>query len=334
MYAKNKDEVSSLSLPPDPGAESRITSSLMRKLAIRGSFRVKPLEATKSMDARENLIYSIPAPDGGEVWPKRQWWWAKDRAYAALENNELYFTKDKKGEWSISYKQYLRDDSGEERRSKPFSILDGPYTQVGSALLREIFSEQGREIFQFPKPVELIERLITMLPLPDNAIFLDSFAGSGTLAHAVLKTNQQDQTKHRFILVEMLDYAQTITAERVRRVSNGYGEGASAVAPVGGGFDFYTIGEPIFTQDGLLNDAVGLPALRNYITYVEGIPSDCRIGPDNPYSPHLLGLNSDAAWLFNYDPDDTTCLNLEYLATLNFCPNNQLRPSSMPTDVF
>lgn len=318
MYAKNKDKVHSLSLPPDPGAEARYYKLQDEKVETRGPFRVKPLEATKSMDKRENLVYPIKAPDGTEVLPKRQWWWARERVEAALANNDLYFSKDKAGEWSVQYKQYLRDDSGEERRSKPFSILDGPYTQIGSATLRAIFADRGQEVFQFPKPVELIEHLLAMLPLPKDAIILDSFAGSGTTGHAVLRTNHQKDTNYRFVLVETLPYAKDVTAERVKRVIHGYGEGDAATPGVGGGFTFCTVGDVIFTSEGELNDAVGVDAIRSYVTYTERIPVEFRTEMSNPYSPHLLGLSADLAWLFNYEPTEATCLNLEYLSTLNF----------------
>lgn len=318
MYAKNKDKVHSLSLPPDPGAEARYYKFKDEKVHTRGPFRVKPLEATKSMDSRENLIYPIQAPDGTSVMPKRQWWWARERAEKALADNELYFSKNRQGEWSVQYKQYLRDDTGDERRSKPFSILTGPYTQVGSAMLRTIFSDRSHEVFQFPKPVELIEHLIAMLPLPKNALILDSFAGSGTTGHAILRANRYLGTKYRFILIETLDYAKDVTAERVKRVIEGYGEGSAAVPPLGGGFSYYTVGDTIFNEDGELNDEVALEEIRNYIAYSEGVPLEYRTAPDNPYSPHLLGLSDDVAWLFNYEPKEATCLNLEYLATLNF----------------
>lgn len=314
MYAKDKAKIQSLSLPPDPSAEARYYKLTDDKELTRGPFRVKPLEATKSMDRRENLVYPIRTPDGTEIMPKRQWWWSRERVEAAQVNGDLYFSKDRTGNWSVQYKQYLRDDSGDERRSKPFSILDGPYNQVGSALLREIFADRGHEVFPFPKPVELIEKLLAMLPLPKDALILDSFAGSGTTAHAVLKTNVKEGTNYRFILIETLDYAENLTAERVRRVSQGYGE----TPALGGGFNFYSVGGPVFTEAGELNDEVGLEALRGYMTYTEGIPAEHRTSQDNPYSPHLLGLSPDVAWLFNYEPAVATCLNFEYLSTLNF----------------
>lgn len=78
--------------------------------------------------------------------------------------------------------------------------------------------------FDTPKPARLIEMVIKVA-CNKNSIILDSFAGSGTTAHAVLNMNRQDGGNRRFILIEMMDYADTITAERVKRVINGYGEG-------------------------------------------------------------------------------------------------------------
>jgi adenine-specific DNA-methyltransferase len=285
MYAKKKENVDELSLPPDPGAEARYYKFKDENFASRGPYRIKPLEATKSMDRRENLVYPIPAPDGTEVWPKRQWWWAKERAHSALENGELYFSKGKSDNWSISYKQYLRDKEGSERRSKPFSIIDGIYTQNGSAALREIYFDHEHQVFQFPKPPQLIERLISMLNLDHDAIILDSFAGSGTTAQAALNINTQNKSNYRFILIEMMDYAETMTAERVRRVMSGYGDDSKQVAGLGGSFDYYTIGEPIFDADDTLNEAVGIDAIRLYVAHSEGIPSEDRTTQDNAYTP-------------------------------------------------
>ena len=78
--------------------------------------------------------------------------------------------------------------------------------------------------FDFPKPVQLIEYLLGFYSKPAS-IILDSFAGSGTTAHAVLNMNKNDGGNRKFILVEMMDYADSITAERVKRVIDGYGEG-------------------------------------------------------------------------------------------------------------
>ncbi len=77
------------------------------------------------------------------------------------------------------------------------------------------------DLFITPKPVSLVERILE-IGADDDALVLDSFAGSGTTAHAVLKANAKDGGTRKFILVESEDYADRLTAERVRRAINGY----------------------------------------------------------------------------------------------------------------
>jgi len=172
------------------------------------------------------------------------------------------------------------------------------------------------DVFDTPKPVRLIERVL-QIATNDDALVLDSFAGSGTTAHAVLKLNAQDGGNRRFILCEMMDYAETITAERVRRVMNGYGEGTKAVAGTGGAFDYYTVGDPLFLEDKNLNEAVGEAAIRNYVAYTESIAPAQQCGTDNAVSRYALGASDTALWLFYYEQDRITTLNLDFLASLN-----------------
>jgi adenine-specific DNA-methyltransferase len=94
-------------------------------------------------------------------------------------------------------------------------------TEGSKKLLLQIFSAEEDIGLHPPKPVELIERIIAIATGSDS-IILDSFAGSGTTAHAVLKANAKDGGNRRFILVEGEDYADTLTAERVRRAIRGY----------------------------------------------------------------------------------------------------------------
>ncbi|MHB1291673.1 MAG: site-specific DNA-methyltransferase, partial [Sulfuricella sp.] len=224
LYARNIEAIDSLWLPPDKEAEDKYYKYKDEKLAVRGPYRIKPLEATKSMDRRENLVYAIPAPDGTEVWPKKQWWWSKERALRALANNELVFTKTENG-YTVSYKQYLQDEDGNQRGAKPFSIIDGIYTQRGTADLAECFD--GTSIIQFPKPVELVKKLICVGDTGSkDGIVLDFFAGSGTTGHAVLEQNVADGGNRKFILVQLPEKTDNpeyptiadITRERVRRV--------------------------------------------------------------------------------------------------------------------
>ncbi|BBB60258.1 site-specific DNA-methyltransferase [Undibacterium sp. KW1] len=173
--------------------------------------------------------------------------------------------------------------------------------------------------FDTEKNVEVLDRIVGWITGENpNAIILDSFAGSGTTAHAVLNLNAKDGGNRRFILVETMDYAETMTAQRVRRVMTGYGEGSKSVPGLGGSFDFYTIGEPIFLDDDNFNESIGISVIRDYVAFTEGILESDRVGQDNPYSPHLLGLNSEIAWLFNYELDKVTVLDLHYLAGIRF----------------
>ena len=181
--------------------------------------------------------------------------------------------------------------------------------------LKKLFD--GESPFDTPKPVRLVSRVLDLVG-DKNALVLDSFAGSGTTAHAVLQRNAHDGGCRRFILIETESYADAITAGRVRRAIEGFGNGEHDANGLGGGFDFYTIGEPIFLADDNLNEAVGTEAIRSYVAYSEGIPAGDRAGTENPHSPYLLGLNRETAWLFYYAPDHATSLDLDFLSSLKF----------------
>ncbi len=147
-------------------------------------------------------------------------------------------------------KRYLSDV---QEGQPPNAILDPEivgYNASGTRTLRDIFGTGG--VFPQPKPVELIRYLVELLRDP-NAIVLDSFAGSGTTAQAVLDLNKQDGGDRRFILVECEDYADSITAERVRRVISGVpgAKNAELRGGFGGSFTYCTLGEPV-TAVGML----------------------------------------------------------------------------------
>lgn len=222
-YAADKQGLGRLELPPDPAAR-KYYKFKDDKFEKRGPYRLQPL-ATTSNDERENLRYAIPF-DGEEIWPEKQWQWEKSRTLAAQANGELVIAKPN-GKWSVSYKQYLRDEDGVERGAKPFSVLDGPYTQVGSAEVSGLLGDP--KIFPFPKPSELIRELVQYGHPEKDFIVLDFFAGSGSTAHAVLDLNAEDGGDRKFILVQLpepterQDYLTIadICEERVRRVITG-----------------------------------------------------------------------------------------------------------------
>jgi adenine-specific DNA-methyltransferase len=239
----------------------------------------------------------------------RVWRWGKDKALKGL-NKEIVGYKTTSGECRVVQKS--RHTSKVIRSM----LLDGDFqSRRGTAQVEEIF---GEKLFSFPKPIKLLEDFLFAGAASEDSIILDSFAGSGTTAHAVLKLNAQDGGNRRFILCETMDYAETITAERVRRVINGYGEGAKAVAGTGGGFDYYTVGEALFNEDQNLNEAVGEAAIRDYVAYTENIPTAFQCGKDgSQVSRYALGVSQTALWLFYYEREQVTSLNLDFLASLN-----------------
>ncbi|MBP5719214.1 MAG: site-specific DNA-methyltransferase, partial [Abditibacteriota bacterium] len=171
----------------------------------------------------------------------------------------------------------------------------------------------GDKRFNFPRPSALIQYLVGIATITTHdAIILDSFAGSGTTAHAVLNMNKADGGNRRFILVEMEDYADSITAERVRRVISGYGSGKSAVKGTGGSFSFYELGEPLMIDDEL-NEAVGTEKIREYVWFMETRQAYNPAPSENPF---LLGVYNDTAWYFYYKPSEITTLDFAFLSNI------------------
>lgn len=184
-------------------------------------------------------------------------------------------------------------------------------TETATRMLEQIFGK--KDAFNNSKNIEFIRLLISLIRKKD-ALVLDSFAGSGTTAHAVLDLNKQDGGNRKFILVEMMDYADTITAERVKRVIDGYGEGNKAVEGLGGDFSYYELGAPLFKEDKNLNEEVGEEEIRKYVYYMETKKPLDIAATDNPY---LLGKNNDTAYYFYYKKDQITTLNHEFLSMIN-----------------
>ncbi|TSE34566.1 DNA methylase [Tepidimonas fonticaldi] len=120
-------------------------------------------------------------------------------------------------------------------------------------------------------PTRLIQRILQIATDKDSLI-LDSFAGSGTTAHAVLKQNAEDGGNRRFILVEMdANIAQNVTAERVRRVAQGYTNAkGQAVEGLGGGFQFCRLStEPLFDANGQIRSDVSFAQLAEFVWFAE-----------------------------------------------------------------
>lgn len=239
-YAKDITKAPNLFLPPDRAA-LRYYRHRDENYEQRGPYRLQPL-ATTSMDERPNLRYPIAAPDRQEVWPDKQWQWAPNRAKAALDAGELVFTK-RKGKWVVSYKQYLRDEAGIERQSKPFSVIDGHYTQHGTYESMALFGLADK--FSFPKPEGLLRQLIGCCTAPGDWV-LDSFAGSGTTGAVAQKMGR------RWLMVELGEHCHTHIVPRLRKVVDGSDQGGISEAvgwKGGGGFRYYRLAPSLLERD-------------------------------------------------------------------------------------
>jgi adenine-specific DNA-methyltransferase len=126
--------------------------------------------------------------------------------------------------------------------------------------------------FDYPKPVELITYLLKIGAAEEDALVMDSFAGSGTTGHAVLKQNSEDGGNRRFILAEMdSDIARDTTAERLRTVAKGYTDSNGlAFEPLGGGFQYCKLSqEPLFLPDGSIREDVTFSQLAEFVWFIE-----------------------------------------------------------------
>lgn len=181
-----------------------------------------------------------------------------------IEDKRVWFGED--GNNVPRLKKFLSDV---QEGIVPISIWlhsEVGHNQQAKQELKEIFSEIDLP-FDTPKPVSLIKRVIN-LSTNANDIILDSFAGSGTTAHAVLELNNEDGGNRKFILVEQEDYADTITAERVRRVIKGVNtaKNENLKNGLGGSFSYFTLGEPI-EMESLLSGK-NLPSFKEFARYL------------------------------------------------------------------
>ena len=258
-------------------------------------------------EARPNLHYELINPETGINYGKPAKGWRYDR------NTMAKLIAEKKIIWPElpsgrpRKKQFLADLAGTYTGYSSI-VGDEYFTRTGSNELIQIF---GNTCFDFPKNSGLLQELIEQATDKDS-IILDSFAGSGTTAHAVLKANQEDGGHRKFILIEMMDYADSITAERVKRVIQGYGEGKKAVPGTGGDFSYYELGAPLM-KDGFLNESVGEDVIRQYVYFMDTKENQVTEKADEPY---FLGKHLETAYYFYYKKEETTVLSYDFLATV------------------
>lgn len=247
-----------------------------------------------------------------------QWRWEENRTRKAMKNYDIYISKyaDKISldDFFIEHLMATNEKLDFVRKNENGVIQYYVPPQTGKLLSdnwMDILLSGSFAGFDTEKNVLLIQRIIDWIVRPGE-IVLDSFAGSGTTAHAVLNMNKADGGNRKFICIEMMDYADTITAERVKRVINGYGEGKKAVDGTGGNFSYYELGEPLLVDDKL-NNAVSTEKIREYIYYMETKQALPEAAAEEPM---LLGVHHGAAYYFDYEKDASTTLNAAFLKSI------------------
>ena len=236
--------------------------------------------------------------------------WASKNILQSFIDNHFEPVLDSKGQittFEITKTGAIEMIKKRETVSHVLAVLSnlGSTQNMGNELARMGIS------FDFPKPVQLIQYLLGFYSNADD-IILDSFAGSGTTAHAVLNMNKADGRNRKFILVEMMDYADSITAERVKRVIRGYGEGKNAVEGASGSFSFYDLGEPLMHGD-VLNENVGVDKIREYVYFTD---TKTPLPEPHPDEPYFMGVHIGSAYYFYYEKQGVTTLNREFLLTV------------------
>ncbi|MBQ6207943.1 MAG: site-specific DNA-methyltransferase [Oscillospiraceae bacterium] len=268
-----------------------------------GDYRLQTiLKSNRGESKRETMTFEL---NGYRPPASKRWQAGEETIHALFERNRItfetgepmlkYYKHEEKDEISPFYCYIPREQSGT--------------AESGKMMLNHILGNLHG--FDTVKPIEIIQYIL-MHSLSKDAVILDSFAGSGTTAHAVLNMNKADGGNRKFILVEMEDYADSITAERVKRVIDGYGDGKNAVAGTGGGFDFYDLGEPLMIGERL-NEAVGVDRIREYVWFMD----TKQPFPEGPReNPYCLGTYNHTTWYFYYEPQAVTTLNYAFLASL------------------
>ena len=234
------------------------------------------------------------------------WRWGAETFQERFLNNLVHFENGR---------IFIKERETDFINKYPEALLEDFLNTQGTNELKDIF--QGKA-FDFPKPSELIKFLVSV-STDQNSLVIDSFAGSGTTAHAVLNLNKEDGGNRKFILIEMEDYAETITAERVKRVITGYGEDKKTVEGTGGDFSYYELGKPVFLDNEMLNEEIGKEKIQEYVWF-----SETKLPYQSQEENYLLGIKDQTAYYFYYNASGITTLDESFLRTLKTKANQYI----------
>lgn len=236
----------------------------------RGVWKTSDLSARNYYSAG---TYSITCPSGRiiEAPPKGMYWRVSKEKFEELDrDNRIWWGKD--GNAIPQTKRFLHEVKDGRVPQTIWFYGEVGHTQEGKKELLELVDfDTSDDVFITPKPTRLIQRILQIASDKDSMV-LDSFAGSGTTGHAVLKQNAEDGGSRRFIQVEMLpEVATSITAGRAKRAIEGYANAkGNVVEGLGSGFQFCRLSaEPLFDTDGQIRSDVKFSQLAEFVWFAE-----------------------------------------------------------------
>lgn len=182
-------------------------------------------------------------------------------------------------------------------------------TQMAKETIKRLLE---KNIFETPKPVNLIKKFIILSSNKDS-IILDSFAGSGTTAHAVMDLNKEDGGNRKFILVEMEDgVVKEITTERVKR--------AIKKEDYKDGFEYCELDKPLFNEDGHIEEECTFEQLATYIYFTETQTNIDKKKIDKNY----IGEKEETEYYLLFKEKGKNILDKEFLKKLSKDKNKKI----------
>lgn len=199
-YAKNLSSIDKLRMPLSQKDIAQYKNK-DKHFATLGPYKTKSFLRMRPDDPRPGLQYSIKCPDGSEIF--NEWKWEENSFLEALKDDKVIIRKDDKNRWVVEYKLYLNSPDGEKKEKVPRSLfLNEARNSQGKQTLTRILGKAN--IFNNPKPIELLKTLINLGSTHDNNdIILDFFAGSGSTGQAVLELNSETNGNRKFIMIQM-----------------------------------------------------------------------------------------------------------------------------------